>query len=158
MLKHSVNHLWWGYVQLSQPLTNRAEHVFLPWHFYFRCSRPKLCMSLREIYIHVANHAKKLKSAGHFLRRIKENATKKNIISQAYEIQKTHKRLTMHVSVSSSTRILEMGHRNWHKEDWFYTESIITVQHKEIYKKSHKIKYYLHNKHFFGTIVQMSNA
>lgn len=52
-------------------------------------------MSVREICIHVANHAKNLKSAGHFHKRIKENATQKNIITQAYEIQKNPKRLTM---------------------------------------------------------------
>lgn len=90
MLKHSVNHPRHGYTQLSQPVTNRAKQVFLPWNviFILDAASPSCVLSDREIGIHVANQAKQLKSAGHFHKRTTENTTQKNIISQAYEMQK----------------------------------------------------------------------
>lgn len=113
MLKHSVNHLRHGYTQLFQPVTNTAKQVFLPQNFVFILDAvsPSCVLSDREICICVANHAKQLKSAGHFHKRIKENATQKNTVSQAYEKQKL-KSITVQPNISSPTSFLEKGHRN----------------------------------------------
>lgn len=111
MLKHSKNHLRHGYIQLSQSVTNRAKQLFLQWNFTFisHAVQAEYCLT-RDTCIHIANHAKQPKSAGHFHKRIQENATKKKKFTSLRNAKT--ERITMQASISSPTIILEKGHWN----------------------------------------------